>query len=674
MTMTQTMASPARPRPADRLGPAKAALAQGDLARAWDLAEAALDAAPADDEALYLCAVIERFRGRLPQALALSAQLLDRRPRLGRVHQERGHALRQAGRRAEAIAAYEAAVACNPVLSGAWKMLLQLAEGHDPALAARAQDWLRQIAQQPPGLTSALAAWHDEDWRLAEDRVRDHLMKAPDDPVAMRLLADLGVRMGELEDAEYILEQCVAFHPDFAPARFDYANVLAKRFHHDAALAQADALVAREPGNDAFRTLRANQMLHVGRTEEALEAYDGLYARDPAVPHVSLTRGHALKTLGRVPEAVAAYRAAAAARADFGDAYWSLANLKTFRFGDADVAQMQALEAREGIDPEDRIHLCFALGKAHEDAGQWADAFEFYARGNALRQGILGYRPEAVTAEVTAQIAACTPDLFARNAGAGCPAADPIFIVGLPRAGSTLIEQILASHPMIEGTMELPDVMAVAARLNGRQAKGAAPRYPAVLGQMPPAAFTELGERFISATQVYRREGKPRFIDKMPNNFRHIGLIALMLPNARIIDARRAPMACGFSLFKQLFAQGQDFSYDLAHIGRYYTDYMDLMDHWDRVLPGRVLRVQHEDVLDDLEGQVRRMLDYLGLPFDAACVDFHRNARAVRTPSAEQVRRPINRDGAEAWKPFSAWLGPLREALARRGDLQVEEG
>lgn len=660
------------PAPVADIARAKTALAQGDLAAAWQHAEQALALTPDDSEALYVAAVVERFRGRLQPALALSGRLIALRPRLGRAHQERGHALRQTGDRDGAIRAYETAVACNPVLTGAWKMLATICAGHDEALADRARHEIQALSTQPGELMAALAAWHDDEWALAETRVRAYLAKVPHDPVAMRLLAELGARMGEYEDAEFILEQCVAVHPDFLPARFDYAEVLAKRFRHDEALAQAATLVAREPDNVTFRTMHANQLLQVGQTEAALAQFDVLHAGDPGMAHISLTRGHALKTLGRVPEAIAAYREAQAARADFGDAYWSLANLKTFRFSAADIATMTALEASTGLDGEDRIHLCFALGKAHEDAGDHAAAFAFYARGNALRQDVLGYRAEAVTAEIAAQIRACSPALFAANAGAGCRAEDPIFIVGLPRAGSTLLEQILASHSMVEGTMELPDIMAIAARLNGRQAADQAGRYPANLAGITPAEFTAMGEGYIAATQAYRRTGRPRFIDKMPNNFRHIGLIQLILPNARIIDARRAPLACGFSLFKQLFAQGQDFSYDLAHIGRYYTDYLDIMDHWDRVLPGHVLKVQHEDVLDDLDGQVRRMLDFCGLPFEPGCIDFHRTQRAIRTPSAEQVRRPINRDGTAQWRPFAPWLGPLQQELARRPDLMLD--
>ena len=485
----------------------------------------------------------------------------------------------------------------------------------------------------------------------------------------MRLLAELGTRLGEYEDSEFILERCKALNPDYLHARFDYAEVLGKRFKFDAALQEAEALTALEPANPQFLMQRANLMLQVGRTADAVTEYAQLQQQSPDNPSVSLTYGHALKTLGQIDPAVAAYRQAYRTRPAFGDAYWSLANLKTYRFSEAEIAAMAEQEAGAGIAVDDRIHLCFALGKALEDAQDHARSFAYYERGNALRQGVVKYRPAAVTTEIDRQIEHCNAALFAAAAGAGCPAIDPIFILGLPRAGSTLLEQILASHSQVEGTTELPDILAIGARLNGRLGQDDADRYPANLAELSRDQLTELGQSYIDSTRVHRREGKARFIDKMPNNFRHIGLIHLILPNARIIDARREPMACGFSVFKQLFAQGQDFSYDLDHIGRYYADYLRLMEHWDTVLPGRVLKVQHEDVLDDLEGQVRRMLDYCGLPFEQSCVEFHRTERAVRTPSSEQVRRPINRDGAEVWKDYAPWLGPLKDALAARSEI-----
>ncbi|MDE2437396.1 MAG: sulfotransferase [Sphingomonadales bacterium] len=632
------------------------------------LAERALITSPDDGEALYLGAVLHRLKGDLDRSLGLLDHLIHLQPELGRAYQERGHCLRQAGEREAAVAAYERAVACNPLLTACWQMIAANYREVDPARSAEALARVREVEAMPAELRAALAAYYDQDHALAEQRVRAYLLAAPDDPIAMRLLAELGTRLGEYEDAEVILRHCKEFHPDYLPARFDYAEVLSKRFRFEQALEEAEKLVATEPANPQFAMQRANLLLQIGETRQALAEYDRLHDLDKANPTVSLTRGHALKTLGTLDEAIAAYRSAYSSRPDFGDAYWSLANLKTYRFTDAEMAAMIAGEAGGSIATDDRIHLCFALGKAFEDAGDYARSFEYYQRGNHLKQEVLGYRPAAVAAEVDRQIEHCGPGLFSAKAGSGCASDDPIFIVGLPRAGSTLIEQILASHSRVEGTTELPDIMAIASRLNGRQASGEDDRYPMNLVDIGKDDLTRMGEGYVESTRVHRREGTPRFIDKMPNNFRHIGLIHLILPNARIIDARRDPLACGFSVFKQLFAQGQDFSYDLAHIGGYYRDYLRLMDHWDRVLPGRVLKVQHEDVLDDLNGQVRRILDFCGLPFEQGCIEFHRTERAVRTPSSEQVRRPINRDGTEVWKNYDPWLGPLKQALAGMPD------
>jgi tetratricopeptide (TPR) repeat protein len=380
-----------------------------------------------------------------------------------------------------------------------------------------------------------------------------------------------------------------------------------------------------------------------------------------------LSAAHCLKTLGRQQEAIEAYRDAAAARADFGDAYWSLANLKTYRFTEEEIARMQSVEAAPATRLADRYHLCFALGKASEDRGRYPESFRYYERGNDLKRSENRYRPEPFERNTRLQSEVCTRAFFEAREGCGSPSADPIFIVGLPRAGSTLLEQILASHSRVEGTHELADVQRMAMELQGRDPDLANPRYPRVLAELKAEDFLRLGEKYLSDTRVYRT-GKPCFIDKMPNNFRHIGLIHLILPNARIIDARREPMACCFGNFKQLFANGQEFSYGLEDIARYYRTYLELMRHWDEALPGRILRVWHEDVVEDLEGNVRRILDFCGLPFEPACVEFHKTERSVLSASSEQVRQPIFRDGIEQWKNYEPWLGSLRDAL---GDALV---
>jgi tetratricopeptide (TPR) repeat protein len=376
--------------------------------------------------------------------------------------------------------------------------------------------------------------------------------------------------------------------------------------------------------------------------------------------HLSLA--HSLKTQGRQEEAIAAYRAAIAARPAFGDAYWSLANLKTYRFTDDELAGMRAAETAPATPLVDRYHLCFALGKALEDRGEHDASWRCYQQGNALKRSESRYRPEIIETNARKQREVCTREFFVQRAGVGAPDADPIFIVGLPRSGSTLLEQILASHSQVEGTQELADIPRLVLELQGREPDFDDPRYPAALADLTPEDFRAMGDRYLRDTRSYRGNA-PYFIDKMPNNFRHLGLIHLMLPNAKIIDARREPMACCFSNLKQLFASGQEFTYSIEDIARYYRSYLELMQHWDAVLPGRVLRVYHEDVVDDLEGNVRRLLDFCGLGFEPSCLEFHKTARSVRTASSEQVRRPIFRDGVDQWTKYEAYLEPLRTSL-----------
>ncbi len=399
-----------------------------------------------------------------------------------------------------------------------------------------------------------------------------------------------------LDDAELLLEAVLTLAPDYRAARYDYADTLVRRHKYAPAREQVGQLLALDPGNPDYRSLAATIAVGLGEHDRAIALYRDMLADTPGSPDVNLWLAHALKTVGRVPEAIDAYRAAAAARPDFGDAYWSLANLKTYRFTDEEMGQMRAGEAAPATGAADRYHLCFALGKALEDRGETAESWHYYARGNALKHSESRYRPEILETNTRNQIETCTGDFFARRSGWGCPEPDPIFILGLPRSGSTLLEQILASHSQVEGTQELADIQRIVVELQGREPDLDDPRYPAALADLSRDDFARLGERYLSDTRAYRT-GKPFFIDKMPNNFRHVGLIHLMLPNARIIDARREPMSCCFSNLKQLFANGQEFTYGEEVIARYYRTYLELMRHWDAVLPGRVLRVHHEDVV-----------------------------------------------------------------------------
>jgi tetratricopeptide (TPR) repeat protein len=482
----------------------------------------------------------------------------------------------------------------------------------------------------------------------------------------MRLLARIGLAQDVLDDAEALLEGALLLAPNHHGARLDYAQTLLKRHRYVRAREEAEKLLALDPDNLDYLSVAATAAVGLGETETALGLYETMLAKaTPGTPleaDIRLWLGHALKTVGRAQDAIDSYRAAARARRDFGDAYWSLANLKRYVFSDDEIAAMTAAEAGEDVAAEDRWHLCFALGKAFEDRGEVAQAWDWYSRGNGLKRAESRYRPEIFETNTREQRRICAPAFFAARQDWGAPDPDPIFIVGLPRSGSTLIEQILASHSQVEGTQELAEIPAIALELQGRDPDLDHPRYPAILADMDAPAFAALGARYLAETRAYRGAA-PRFVDKMPNNFRHIGLIHLMLPKAVIIDARREPMACCFSNFKQLFANGQEFTYSLEDIARYYRTYLDLMDHWTAALPGRILTVRHEDVVDDLEGSVRRLLEHCGLPFEEACLDFHKTSRSVRTPSSEQVRQPIFRDGLDQWRSFAPWLGPLEVAL-----------
>jgi tetratricopeptide (TPR) repeat protein len=496
----------------------------------------------------------------------------------------------------------------------------------------------------------------------AERLCRAFLKENPQHVEGMRLLASLGIKAEVLDDAEFILESAVAFEPDNRFARFDYMNALYRRQKYAESLEQARILRDSDPENSQYRVAFANQCVAVGDFSQALEIYDDVVSTVTNQPTLHLVRGHALKTIGRVDDAIESYRNCYRARPDFGDAYWSLANLKTYRFSEEELQSMRAAESAPSTRLEDRIHLCFALGKSYEDSGDIKDSMDYYERGNALRKDQLRYDAGRMSYRLSLQRKFCSADLFETRKSAGSESNEPIFIVGLPRAGSTLLEQILASHSQVDGTHELPYISSLAFRLDGRRYVDDKPRYPELLRNIPDDQLKKFGEEFLADAKIHRGNS-PYFIDKMPNNFRHIGLIQLILPNARIIDARRHPMACCFSSYKQLFATGQEFTYGLEEIGSYYRDYVELMDHWDAVLPGRVLRVQYEDVVADLETQVHRILEYCQLPFEDACLNFHRTERSVRTPSSEQVRQPIYKSGLEQWRNFEPYLDPLKEAL-----------
>nr|WP_309622616.1 sulfotransferase [Novosphingobium sp.] len=516
------------------------------------------------------------------------------------------------------------------------------------------RSWLERLGKYHPRLIEAAVALNANDLPRAEPLLRAHLKDDPFDVAAIRMFAELAGRIGRYKDAENLLRRALDLSPAFTAARANLALVLYRLNRPEEALEQLAQVSQEEPGNSGHANLQAAALGRIGEFEEALGLYEAVLKQATRQPRIWMSYGHMLKTVGRADEGVTAYRKAIELMPELGEAWWSLANLKTARFSEADIAAMEGALARGNIADEDRFHLDFALGKALEDRGMAEAAFAHYAKGNALRREALDYDPDETTRFVDRMIAVATPELFEAAAGLGCDAPDPVFVLGMPRAGSTLVEQILSSHSQIEGTSELPDLPVLARR---------APNYPADLTGMTGDQLFSLGEEYLGRTRIQRKSDKPLFIDKLPNNWVHVVLIRLILPNAKIIDPRRHPLGCCFSNFKQHFARGQGFSYALEDVGRYYRDYVRLMAHLDRVQPGAVHRVTYEDMVDHTEREVRALLGYCGLPFEPACLEFHKTERAVRTASSEQVRQPIFREGTEGWKKFDAHLGPLRTAL-----------
>jgi tetratricopeptide (TPR) repeat protein len=624
-----------------------------------------LTAVPGNSQALLVLARARAAQDDWNGALDILGALCRSHPKEAAAHAERGAVLARLGDTQGAIAALERAVALSPKLSGAWRdlgdqrLLAGDAKGADTAYAHHIV-----ASVSDPHLLEAARALCENRLAVAERILRDFLKQHPTDVAAIRMLAETGARLGRYEDAEHLLARCLELAPNFRMARQNYATVLYRQNKAVEAIAEADRLLKDEPNNPGFRALKAAALGQIGEYVKAVEDYEQLLMEHPGQPKAWMSYGHALKALGRQNDCIAAYRRSVALLPSLGEAWWSLANLKTLRFAGEDVAVMQSQLARSDLNDEDRWHLHFALGKALEDEGSYSESFRHYQEGNRLRRGSLDYDAEDITDHVKRSCAFFTREFFAERNGWGSPAPDPIFIIGLPRAGSTLVEQILASHSQVEGTMELPDIVSIARRLGGKLKRSDPSAYPEALAGLESEAVKALGEEYLGRTRVHRRLGRPFFIDKMPNNFAHLGLIHLILPNAKIIDARRHPLACSFALFKQHFARGQGFSYDLGDIARYYTDYVSLMAHFDAVLPGRMHRVLYEQLIDDFESEVRRLLDYCGLPFEESCLRFYENARPVRTASSEQVRLPIFTDSLDQWRHYQAWLEPLQSALA----------
>jgi tetratricopeptide (TPR) repeat protein len=623
-----------------------------------------LGTVPNHPAATLLLGMAHRRTGDPGKALEVLRPLVAAQPRSGTAHRELGLALGDAGQGEEAVAVLRKAVSLQPTMADAWRALGDhlYAMGDTVAADQAYANHIRNSTHDPRLLEPALALAEGR-IAVAEPLLRNHLKQFPTDVAAIRMLAEIASRIGRYGDAENLLTRCLELAPGFKAARHNFAVILHRNNKPVEALAQVDELLASEPRSPSFRNLRAVVLARIGDYASAIRIYEELLREYPQQARIWLSLGHALKTEGRQQESVTAYRRAIELEPGLGEAYWSLANLKTFRFIEADVAAMERQLGRTEISHEDRLQFHFALGKAAEDASEYQRSFEHYAAGNRLRKEAVPYDAGLIHQQVEKSRALFTTEFLAARRGGGCPAPDPIFVVGLPRSGSTLVEQILSSHSKIEGTMELPDVVGIVKELSGRTRRSEVSRYPEILAAMSADELRELGERYLRQTRIQRRTDAPCFIDKLPNNWAHTGLIHLMLPGAKIIDARRHPMSCCFSNFKQHFARGQNFTYSLDDLGRYYRDYVTLMAHFDAVLPGRVHRVIYERMVDDTETEVRRLLDYCGLPFEDACLRFYENDRAVRTASSEQVRQPIFRDAVEHWRHYQPWLGPLQDAL-----------
>ena len=584
---------------------------------------------------------------------------------------EMAQCLGAVGRGDDAVNALRRAVSLDPGHAPSWQTL-----GHQLTVAGDVKGGLRafekhfELSTRHPELVEAVKLLRDGKLGKAERIVRDLLKKYPTDVSAIRVLADIGFQIGHLKDASHLLERCLELAPDFHAARHSYALVLIRLQKPEAALREAEKLLILEPNNPNFLTLKGSILVRIGDQSGALEIYEKVLKNYPNQARAQMSYGHTLKTVGRLDESIEAYKKCIRLSPEVGEAYWSLANLKTFHFSDKDIENMRKQVTAEGGDADDQSHLAFALGKALEDRGGYDESFKFYKRGNGIRRIEHRHNPKVNVMESVRQVRAMPGTFFEQRKGWGCQAPDPIFIVGLPRAGSTLLEQILASHSQVEGTSELQDIIAISRKLGAKSRENPSGKYPECLAEMKPEQFRELGESYLETTRIQCSD-TPFFIDKMPNNFRHIGLIHLILPNSKIIDARRHPMGGCFSGFKQLFARGQTFTYGLEDIGKYYRDYVRLMDHWDAALPDRVHRVQYEEMVADTETQIRALLDYCGLDFEEQCLRFYESKATSTTASAAQVRQPVYTSSIERWRDYEQQLSPLAEKL-REGGIQFD--
>lgn len=645
----------------------QAQLSKKQYANALSDALTLLETEPNQPDLLYMAAVCSRYAKQFTEAQALLEKLQGRFGDQARLLQEQGHLFRDNGNPQAAFDCYRSACQLNPYLLSSWQAQHTLAKTlNKEALLPFLQAQIQQLSKLPKALLSAGDLINQGKLLKAEALCRKFLKVNPTNPNGMQLLADLATRFGSYEDAELLLSSAMEIAPDNHQLHIDLINVLRRRQKFNEALSAANELYHKQPDNPQFQSLLAVEKMQLGNYDEAVELFDKILTTQAHDPITLTSKGHALKTMGEQGESINCYRQASLL--GHGEAYYSLANLKTYSFSEEEVQAMDKLLLQKHLNNSDRIHIEFALGKAHEDREDFKLSFAHYKKGNAAKKSTSNYNAEDMGEELSAQAHYFSSELFKQRLNQGCDKPDPIFIVGLPRAGSTLLEQILSSHSLVDGTLELPNILTYVSELRKQAKQQGLDNYLDILNNNSAAELAELGQRYLDETQIHRINA-PFFIDKMPNNFRHIGLIKLILPNAKIIDARRHPMACCFSGFKQLFAEGQEFSYHLNDIAQYYKDYTQLMSHWDHVIPGQVLKVNYESVVANIEAEVHRLLDYCQLPFEAQCIEFYKTQRAVRTASSEQVRQPIYQQGLDQWVNYEAELEELKQSL--KSDIEA---
>jgi tetratricopeptide (TPR) repeat protein len=630
----------------------------GDLAAAETLCRGTLGKFQRDVNLRALLGALLIKMNRPTEAETCLREAIGQAPAFAKPHEDLGYLLVQQNRPEEAVTALQRATHLDPKLEKAWftlgKALAMLGRGAEADAAFE-----RSFTLSPERRFMALAVEHQKEGRPeeAEHLYRRVLRNNPNNVDALRLLALLSLEADRQPEADGLLTRAIGLAPDYVAALLDLAQLRREQDRYSEALEYAHRALALDPRNAQAHYLRGMALAPTGYTEEAIDAYRKSLELRPTHLGSLLNLGHMLKTVGRYAEAVAAYTACMQHRPEFGETYWSLANLKTYRFDDATLAEMERRARASGLTTQSEVNFLFAIAKAYEDRSDFERAWHFYETGNAKQRATVSYDPVHTETMNDRLIEVFSREFLESRDGAGHSDASPIFIVGLPRSGSTLLEQILASHSQVEGTSELPYLGRIATALNRSRAGGA--NYPEAAREHATADFAGLGANYLSSAQAHRRTDRPRFIDKMPNNFPNVGLLALMLPQAKIIDARRHPLDACLSCYRQLFAKGQAFTYDLTEIGEYYLQYQRMMDHWAEVLPGRVLTVQYEEVVANLEMQARRILEFCGLSWEDACLRFYESSRAVRTPSSEQVRQPIYESSVGQWRRYAQHLDEL---------------